>query len=178
MIVISLRGDFNTSLLTRLCKNHWDGSWFPCSRSLDCLTVALHESCRVLSCCSSVSVSFTHPVMWAALTNRILLRGGRFVAELCWRDAGWSSVVGAFWAYSLPAGRVGLRFTAVLNGPWESSVMDSSEPQHTLALCVGDLGTFSLTQCHTHLHTHTFGDTNVSFSSLLVISLWLTRPPL
>lgn len=123
----------------------WMAPVFPALTRWDGLTVALHESC-----CASGSVSFTHSVIWAALTNRILLRGGCFVAELCWRDTGWSSVVGAFWAYSLPAGRVGLRFTAVLNGPWESSVMDSLEPQHTLALCVGDLGTFSLTQCHTH----------------------------
>lgn len=35
------------------------------------------------------------------------------------------------------------------------------EPQHTLALCVGDLGL-----SHTHMHTHSFGDTSVFFAPL------------
>lgn len=77
------------------------------------------------------------------------------------RDTGWISVVGASRASSSPTGRVGLRFTAVLNSPWESSVMDSLEPQHTLALCVRGSWTFS------HTRTHTLLVTQVSFFALL-----------
>lgn len=138
---------------------------FPALVRCGCLTVALHDFC-----CSSGSIS--HWRIWAALTNRILLRGG--CCGLLWliyaqrrRDAGWSSVVGGSWASSPPSGRVGLWFTASLNGPWESSVMDSLEPQHTLALCVRGSWTFS----------HTFG---VILSFLLSCSLCpcgKTEPP-
>lgn len=117
---------------------------------------------------------FAHWMIWAAMTNRIL-RGG-----LLWpmyaqrrRDTGWSSVVGASWASSPPTGRVGLRFTAVLNGPWESSVMDSVKPQHTLALCVWGSWTFS----HTHAHTHFWWHKCLFCSPLLVTSLQQTEPP-
>lgn len=110
-----------------------------------CLTVALHHSC-----CSSGPISLTHWVIWAALTSRIFLRGGHcsllwLIYAQRWRDTGRSSLEGVSRASSPPAGRVGLRFTAVLNGPWESSVMDSLELQHTLALCVRGSWTFSHT---------------------------------
>ena len=81
---------------------------------------------------------------------------------------GWSSAVGLSWASSLRAGRAGLWFTAVLNGPWESNVMDSVG-LHTLALCIRvfldsrSVSIFSLAQCCTCTHTFFFSHKRLFF---------------
>lgn len=89
------------------------------------------------------------------------------VAELCAvleGHTGWSSAVGLSWASSLWAGRAGPWFTASLNGPWESSVMDSLG-LHTLALCISVSWTLSLSLFFFFSHTMLYMQTHTHFSS-------------
>jgi len=90
--------------------------------------------------------------------------------SLCWRhtqdEAQW-------WACPGPAACGPEELTAILNSPWEASVMDSLG-LHTLALCIKASWTLFLslffTQCHTVTLSHTFFSiffTQASFFPLL-----------
>lgn len=91
------------------------------------------------------------------------------VAKLCTvleGHTGWSSVVSLSWACSLWAGRARPWFSAILNGPWESSVMDSLG-LHTLALCIQPSWTLAFFFLSFHVFFFLFLSHNVTHTDTL-----------